>query len=247
MTPDSFADRLVLVLSRRADAYRWTVPPTGFWSAVVGTLGRDKRGALPESQTAGPRRSASGEVRTRFTILAGLSAAIGVAIVVALVLYTASGGTKQYSPQGPFQPPVAEVPWGDDSSSTPPTQAPSLAPAPTGASSSSVSVPPAGQLFPVFVRGATSFDMIGFLTGPFLTSGSMDPGFGVRPGEHVRLTCFAYGDAVGPLSNRVWYLAQNADRPLVRGLPDVGYLSADFIDSGLPPNEVVEGIPACRR
>jgi hypothetical protein len=47
MRPDSFADRLLLVLGRRAPAYRWTVAPAGFWATVAATMGRTLDRVLP--------------------------------------------------------------------------------------------------------------------------------------------------------------------------------------------------------
>jgi hypothetical protein len=46
MRPDSFADRLLLVLGRRAPGYRWTVSPSGFWATVAATMGRGPDGVL---------------------------------------------------------------------------------------------------------------------------------------------------------------------------------------------------------
>ena len=53
MRRDSFVDRLMLVLSRRAPAYRWPVSPTSFWAAVGATLGRTN-GTLPTATRARP-------------------------------------------------------------------------------------------------------------------------------------------------------------------------------------------------
>jgi hypothetical protein len=54
MRPDSFADRLLLVLGRRAPAYRWTVPASGFWATVAATMGRGPDGVLPPKADTSP-------------------------------------------------------------------------------------------------------------------------------------------------------------------------------------------------
>jgi hypothetical protein len=73
----------------------------------------------------------------------------------------------------------------------------------------------------------------------------MITGLGVYMNEQVQLHCYAFGDAVGPYNDTLWYFVVNVTRPTVDGMADQGYLNAHFINDGALSGQVDAGVPAC--
>jgi hypothetical protein len=70
---------------------------------------------------------------------------------------------------------------------------------------------------------------------------SRTPGVGVYNGDRVELVCGAFGDPVGPHSNKAWSKVRNLSRPSI----GEGWVNEHFIDDGAPANGFVAGEPLC--
>jgi hypothetical protein len=88
-------------------------------------------------------------------------------------------------------------------------------------------------------------DGVWFRNSPHEGDTSRTTGLGVYMNERVELRCYAFGDAVGPYADRLWYDVVNVTRPTNDGAPNVGYLNAHFINDGKVANEVDPGVPTC--
>jgi hypothetical protein len=102
-----------------------------------------------------------------------------------------------------------------------------------------------GPVFPVQNTRETAPDGVYFRNSPHTADTSAMPGLGVYAGEEVRLTCFGFGDAVGPYADSLWYRVANVTRPTVSGIADVGWLNAHYIDDGKAANQVDPGVSPC--
>jgi hypothetical protein len=88
-------------------------------------------------------------------------------------------------------------------------------------------------------------DGVWFRNSPHTADTNRETGFGVYVNETVQDICYAWGDAVGPYSNALWYLVSDLSRPLVNGHANGGYLNAHYINDGLNSNQVVSGVDQC--
>lgn len=102
-----------------------------------------------------------------------------------------------------------------------------------------------GPIFTVMNTSETLPDGVWFRNSPHTADTSRITGLGVYRNEQVQLQCYAWGDAVGPYSNRLWYYVNNVTRPTVAGRADVGYLNAHYINDGKNANQVDAGVPQC--
>jgi hypothetical protein len=66
------------------------------------------------------------------------------------------------------------------------------------------------------------------------------PGVGVYNGDRVELLCGAFGDSVGPYSNKAWSKVRNLTRSVGEG-----WVNEHFINDGAPSNSFVAGEPMC--
>ena len=147
----------------------------------------------------------------------------------------ASGGTQQPPAQ---QPPAQQPPVQQPPAQQPPAQQPP------------VQQPPAQQpVFTVMNTSETLPDGIWFRNSPHTSDTSRVTGLGVYQNERVQLRCYAYGDAVGPYNDTLWYSVTNVSRPTNGGAPNQGFLNAHYIDDGQRANAVDAGVPAasCER
>ncbi|HEY1449853.1 MAG TPA: hypothetical protein VGF47_02795, partial [Solirubrobacteraceae bacterium] len=87
-----------------------------------------------------------------------------------------------------------------------------------------------GPVFAVMNTSETPPDGVWFRNSPHESDTSQTTGLGVYVNEQVQLHCYAFGDAVGPYSDRLWYYVSNVTRPTNDGQPNVGYLNAHFIN-----------------
>lgn len=104
----------------------------------------------------------------------------------------------------------------------------------------------AGQ--PVYVVMNTSEtppDGVYFRDSPHTADTRRITGLGVYQNERVQVQCFAFGDAVGPYGNRMWYRVVNVNRPTVGGLANAGYLNTHYVNDGMAANQAAPGLPAC--
>ena len=90
-------------------------------------------------------------------------------------------------------------------------------------------------------------DGVWFRSSPNVYDTDHVTGHGVYMNDIVQLSCFVWGDSVGPSANLLWYYAHNLTRPIVPGTnqPNEGYLSAHYINDGLAANQVDDGVPEC--
>jgi hypothetical protein len=102
-----------------------------------------------------------------------------------------------------------------------------------------------GPVFTVMNTSETPPDGVWFRNSPHEGDTSRITGLGVYMNERVELRCYAFGDAVGPYADRLWYYSVNVSRPTNAGQPNRGYLNAHFINDGKVANEVDGGVPAC--
>jgi hypothetical protein len=68
---------------------------------------------------------------------------------------------------------------------------------------------------------------------------------GVHRNEQVELVCYAWGDAVRPHGDRLWYSVRNVSRPTVGDKLNQGYLNAHYIDDGRTANHVDPRVRIC--
>lgn len=104
-----------------------------------------------------------------------------------------------------------------------------------------------GPIYPVMNTDETPPDGIWFRNSPHTADTNRITGDGIYAGDRVQLICYAYGDAVGPYNDSLWYYVTNVTRPTVlgTGAPNVGYLNAHYINDGKVANQVDAGVPAC--
>lgn len=102
-------------------------------------------------------------------------------------------------------------------------------------------------VFPVMNTSETLPDGVWFRNSPHTADTDRVTGHGVYAGDSVRLSCYAFGDAVGPYNDKLWYYVSNLTRPSVpaTGAPNVGYLNAHYINDGMAANQVDAGVPQC--
>jgi len=134
--------------------------------------------------------------------------------------------------------------------SSPPLQGGSgstIQPAGPGAGQGGGSAPPEyhGPVFTVMNTSETLPDGVWFRNSPHVGDTSRITGLGVYMNERVELRCYAFGDAVGPYSDSLWYYTVDVSRPTNNGQPNVGYLNAHYINDGKLANQVDSGVPAC--
>ncbi|WP_152987821.1 hypothetical protein [Frankia sp. BMG5.23] len=71
-------------------------------------------------------------------------------------------------------------------------------------------------------------------------------GLGVNANERVQLECYAFGQAVGPYHDSLWYYVVNRSRPTTNyGAPNQGMLNAHYINDGKNANDKDAGVPEC--
>jgi hypothetical protein len=104
---------------------------------------------------------------------------------------------------------------------------------------------PAQPIFTVMNTSETPPDGVWFRNSPHTGDTDRVTGHGVYRSERVQLQCFAWGDAVGAYSNRLWYRVVNTTRPAIGNAPNNGYLNSHYIDDGTAANQTVGGVPAC--
>lgn len=89
-------------------------------------------------------------------------------------------------------------------------------------------------------------DGVWFRNSPHTGDTDKVTGHGVYAGDSVSLRCYAWGDAVGPYGDKLWYYVTNLTRPTVPGgAANVGFLNAHYINDGKAANVVDAGVPAC--
>jgi hypothetical protein len=120
----------------------------------------------------------------------------------------------------------------------PPSSPSSPSPSPSPAAGS-------GPIFTVQNTDETPPDGIYFRNSPHTADTSRTPGIGVYKNEQVQLLCYAFGDAVGPYEDRLWYDVRDVTRPISNGASNVGWLNAHYINDDMASNQVDTGVPAC--
>ena len=109
----------------------------------------------------------------------------------------------------------------------------------TGASAASEPV------FTVMNTSETLPDGVWFRRSPHTADTDRVTGHGVYKNERVQLKCYAWGDAVGPYSDRLWYFVLNVTRPTNAGVTNQGYLNAHYINDGKAANQIDAGVAQC--
>lgn len=102
-----------------------------------------------------------------------------------------------------------------------------------------------GPVFTVMNTSETLPDGVWFRNTPHVADTDRVTGHGVYMNEQVQLECYAWGDAVGPYSNRLWYLVVDVTRPVNDGVANQGYLNAHYINDGKLANQLDAGVPPC--
>jgi hypothetical protein len=102
-----------------------------------------------------------------------------------------------------------------------------------------------GPIFTVMNTSETLPDGVWFRNSPHTSDTDRVTGHGVYMGERVQEVCYAWGDAVGPYNNGLWYFVLNVTRPVNAGVENSGYLNAHYINDGTVANEIVPGVPQC--
>jgi surface antigen len=102
-----------------------------------------------------------------------------------------------------------------------------------------------GPVYTVMNTSETPPDGVWFRNSPHINDTDRVTGHGVYMNEQVQVHCYAWGDAVGPYSNSLWYNVTNVTRPTNNGAPNVGYLNAHYVNDGAVANQVDSGVPAC--
>lgn len=102
-----------------------------------------------------------------------------------------------------------------------------------------------GPVFTVMNTNSPPPDGVWFRNSPHTNDTDRVTGHGVYMNERVQLTCYAWGDAVGPANNQLWYLVTNLTRPTNAGRPNTGYLNAHYINDGKLANQIDAGVPPC--
>lgn len=138
---------------------------------------------------------------------------------------------------------------GEPPSTTPPSTSPppptNPPPTPTSAPPTPTPAPPTLPIYTVMNTSETPPDGVWFRWDPHTADTNRITGDGVYMNEQVQLQCYAWGDAVGPYNDTLWYRVLNVTRPTIDGMTDQGYLSAHYIDDGAWANQVDSGVPAC--
>jgi hypothetical protein len=109
----------------------------------------------------------------------------------------------------------------------------------TGASAAS------GPIFTVMNTSETLPDGVWFRNSPHTADTDRVTGHGVYMNEQVQLQCYAWGDAVGPYNNQLWYFVLNVTRPTNAGVTNQGYLNAHYINDGKAANQIDSGVQQC--
>ncbi len=102
-----------------------------------------------------------------------------------------------------------------------------------------------GPIFTVMNTSETLPDGVWFRNSPHTADTDRVTGHGVYMNEQVQLVCYAWGDAVGPYNNTLWYFALNVTRSVNAGVENSGYLNAHYINDGLLANQIDAGVPQC--
>ena len=76
--------------------------------------------------------------------------------------------------------------------------------------------------FPVMNTSETPPDGVWFRNSPSNADTNRETGFGIYAGEHLAVDCFAWGDAVDPYDNHIWYRGGDVERPTVNGHANYG-------------------------
>ncbi len=102
-----------------------------------------------------------------------------------------------------------------------------------------------GPIYSVMNTDETPPDGVWFRNSPHTADTSRITGLGVYMNEQVQLQCYAWGDAVGPYNDTLWYFVTNVSRPTVDGMADQGYLNALYINDSQKANVVDAGVSHC--
>ncbi|HEY8814239.1 MAG TPA: hypothetical protein VIP57_03950 [Candidatus Dormibacteraeota bacterium] len=117
-----------------------------------------------------------------------------------------------------------------------PAPAPTPSPAPTPPPSDSPAAP-GGRVFNI----VNAEEGVYYRDSPSWGDTKRTPGVGVYNGDRVETICGAFGDAVGPYSDRAWSKVRNLTRPTT----GEGWVNEHFIDDGAPSNGWPAGVPQC--
>jgi len=112
---------------------------------------------------------------------------------------------------------------------------------------SNIAYAASSHVYPVMNTSETLPDGVWFRTSPHTSDTDRVTGHGVYAGDTVQLTCYAFGDAIGPYANKLWYYVANLTRstvPQTHAL-NVGFLNAHYINDGMSANQRDTGVPAC--
>jgi hypothetical protein len=100
-------------------------------------------------------------------------------------------------------------------------------------------------VYTVMNTSETPPDGVWFRNSPHTADTDRVTGHGVYMNEQVRLECYAWGDAVGPYNNQLWYFVLNVTRPVNAGVANQGYLNAHYINDGAVANQIDAGVVQC--
>jgi hypothetical protein len=102
-----------------------------------------------------------------------------------------------------------------------------------------------GPVFTVMNTSETLPDGVWFRRSPHTADTDRVTGHGVYKNERVQLECYAWGDAVGPYNDRLWYFVLNVTRPTNDGVTNQGYLNAHYINDGKSANQIDARVSPC--
>jgi hypothetical protein len=100
-------------------------------------------------------------------------------------------------------------------------------------------------IFTVMNTSETLPDGVWFRNSPHTGDTNRVTGLGVYMNERVQLECYAWGDAVGPYNDTLWYYVLDVTRPTNDGAPNMGFLNAHYINDGKLANQIDANVPAC--
>jgi hypothetical protein len=108
-----------------------------------------------------------------------------------------------------------------------------------------VAPPATHPIFTVMNTSEAPPDGVWFRNSPHTADTNRVTGLGVYVNERIQLQCYAFGDALGPYTDSLWYRVDNLTRATVNGQANAGYLNAHYINDGKNSNQVDDGVPAC--
>ena len=118
-------------------------------------------------------------------------------------------------------------------------------PTTTTAASTTTITFPTQPTFTVMNTSEAPPDGVWFRNSPHTADTERITGLGAYMNEQIQAQCYAFGDAVGPYANALWYRGVNVTRPTVGARPNSGYINTHYVNDGMVANQPAPGIAPC--